>query len=91
MKCPNCRCEIGSQPTCPYCGREIKVPESKPVVRSVNIESSPTQISASSLQSILGRMNRHLSNIDMRSKLSLILLTGIFVLIILLIIIIILK
>ena len=23
MKCPNCRCEIGSQPVCPYCGRVI--------------------------------------------------------------------
>lgn len=23
MKCPNCRCEVGNQPVCPYCGTTV--------------------------------------------------------------------
>ena len=23
MKCPNCRCEVGNQPVCPYCGATV--------------------------------------------------------------------
>lgn len=91
MRCPNCRCEIGSQPTCPYCGIEIPAPEPKPVVTRYAEPAAPTTVSAATLQNVLGRMNRHLSNVDIRTKLSLVLLSGIFILLILLIIVLIIK
>lgn len=29
MRCPKCKCEVGSQKLCPYCGSPMIVPESK--------------------------------------------------------------
>jgi len=27
MRCPKCRCEVGSQKMCPYCGAPMETPE----------------------------------------------------------------
>lgn len=73
MKCPNCRCEIGSQPVCPYCGRVIYQTaqrgwgEYAPQLRALG------------------------SAVELRSRLTVILLGGIFVMQILIALICVLK
>ena len=84
MKCPNCRCEIGNQPTCPYCGRVIYQ-----TIRRASEDNGTSQFRV--LQSALNRLHRSLTAIELRSRLAVILLTGIFVLQILLVLISIIK
>lgn len=83
MKCPNCRCEIGSQPVCPYCGRVIY----QTAQRGWG-EYAP-QLRA--LGSAVDRVQRSVSAVELRSQLTVILLGGIFVMQILIALICVLK
>lgn len=83
MKCPNCRCEIGSQPVCPYCGKVMNQ-----TVQSCRGEYAP-QLRA--LGNAVDRLRRSVSAVELRSRLTVILLGGIFVMQILIALICVLK
>lgn len=74
MRCPNCRCEIGTLEVCPYCGVRLRNP-TRPVPRQ---EPRPTP-SVYRAERSNARTNRHISNIDTWSLLTVVLLGGIFV------------
>lgn len=33
MRCPKCKCEVGSQKMCPYCGASMETPEQRLLTR----------------------------------------------------------
>ena len=80
MKCPNCRCEIGNLTTCPYCGVVLyrrpsagRAPQAPP---RVGQPSPRTPARSRSDQ----RRDRHLANLASWGILTVVLLSGIFVL-----------
>lgn len=36
MRCPKCRCEVGSQKMCPYCGAQMETPEQRLFARGAD-------------------------------------------------------
>lgn len=73
MRCPKCRCEIGTLEVCPYCGSRVYNP-----TRTVPVRE-PQQMSVYRTDRSSQHTNRHISNIDAWSLLCAILLGGIFV------------
>ena len=53
MRCPKCRCEVGSQKMCPYCGTPMETPEQRIYVQGA--ES-------------LNKMNRSIRGLDSAVK-----------------------
>lgn len=87
MICPKCRCEIGNQPSCPYCGQTVIIPRGArrkqttvPIEHQVPVRGGENN-----------RFGRQLNSIEMRSNLCLILAAGTFVLQILTMLILVLK
>jgi hypothetical protein len=40
MKCPNCRCEVGTQQVCPYCGTTVYLQEAYRAPQSAEIRTN---------------------------------------------------
>lgn len=68
MICPRCKCEIGNQPRCPYCGATFRT------VDVTNTYTTPIRSQEEPKSS-----NRHLANIDTWNLVSVVLLSGIFI------------
>lgn len=84
MICPNCRSEIGRQPTCPYCGMvmsgQYDYGGSEYVVTQSVVTPSVGTPQRSNSQQTMRKINRLLDVLDLRSRLSLVLIFGIFAL-----------
>lgn len=73
MRCPKCRCEIGTLTVCPYCGTLVNNP-TRPIQPAAPQRPSVYRSDRSSQHT-----NRHISNIDAWSLACAVLLGGIFV------------
>lgn len=95
MICPNCRSEIGRQPTCPYCGMvmagQYDYGGGEYVVTQSIVTPSTNTPQLSNSQQMMRRINRMLDVLDLRSRLSLVLVLGIFALQLLLFILLLVK
>lgn len=85
MRCPNCRCEIGRQTICPYCGQVIQADPQR------IYEMQTLQVQGSATQNMQNRIYRHVNNVETTSKLILILMVGLFVLQVLTLVVVMLK
>ena len=90
MKCPNCRCEVGNQPVCPYCGATVYLQAapswnnsdySRHGVQSADARSQKRRVVE------LKDVDRRIRNLETKVNLCLVLLCGNFALMILTIII----
>ena len=81
MICPNCRSEVGYQPTCPYCGRALiqNSYAGQSTERMLPVASQPAPSSRGNHFSMRS-FSRQITLLELRSKLTLVLLGGVFVL-----------
>ena len=86
MKCPNCRCEVGNQPVCPYCGATVYLQSasnwnSQEYSRqgTVSSENRPQRRRGIELKDV----DRRVRNLETKINLCLVLLCGNFALMIL--------
>lgn len=97
MICSNCRSEIGNQPVCPYCGRIQRVSNNgytDPGQQKTVPVPQQTYYSSAvgpSGRSAISQLEQQISALDLRSKLSLVLGAGIFILQIITLIVLVLK
>ena len=82
MKCPNCRCEVGSLPVCPYCGATVYLQEAAWNQQDYARRSAPVVDQRSSRRKgpELKDLDRRLRILETRVNLCLTLLCGIFAL-----------
>lgn len=88
MICPNCRSEIGSQPVCPYCGGTVASGRSIDYEyaiqqKTIPIAQQPGFYGAGGwapAPNASRSMNKQLSAISLRSKLTLVFSVGVFIL-----------
>lgn len=84
MICPNCRSEVGYQPSCPYCGR-ILIPDayystqSRERTAPVTTQQIPSARSSGNHISVRA-FSRQINMLELRTKLTLVMLAGVFVL-----------
>lgn len=81
MKCPNCRCEVGNQPICPYCGATVYLQETvwnQPdyARRNQPVNDSRTRRKSPELK----ELDRRIRNLETKINLCLTLICGCFAL-----------
>lgn len=72
MICPRCRCEVGSQRKCPYCGTHLQKFQTYEVDNNVTQPINPNIYQQDPIK-------KHVSNIDTWSLIEVVLLVGIFI------------
>ena len=82
MKCPNCRCEVGNQPVCPYCGATVYLQETVWNQQDYASRSVPSADQRSSRRKAteLKDLDRRLRILETRVNLCLTMLCGTFAL-----------
>lgn len=72
MICPRCRCEVGNQRKCPYCGTHLQKFQTYEVDNNVTQPINPNICQQDPIK-------KHVSNIDTWSLIEVVLLVGIFI------------
>lgn len=70
MICPKCRCEVGNQKSCPYCGTVFYQDPMQDYTQQVYPQNNPVPPE---------NQERHAANIDTWGLVSVVLLGGIFI------------
>lgn len=91
MKCPKCRCEVGSQAVCPYCGATVYVGSATWDMNTLQNRATIPVSSGSRIPLENRGADRRLKNLETKVNLLLVLQTGSFVLAVLTLIIMALK
>lgn len=71
MICPRCRCEVGNQIKCPYCGTHLHE------YRNAGILDATVPVNQNAYQD--DSLKKHIANIDTWSLINVVLLGGVFV------------
>ena len=81
MKCPNCRCEIGNQQVCPYCGTTVYLQEGYRTAQGAEIRGNRRRTVE------LRDLDKRLRNMETKVNLCLTLQCGTFAIVILMLVI----
>ena len=86
MICPRCRCEVGNQRKCPYCGTHLQKFQTYILVKSRNNKCNRLAQCGFRIQQPINHniyqqdpIKKHVSNIDTWSLIEVVLLVGIFI------------
>lgn len=79
MQCPKCRCEVGKQRVCPYCGTTLEARESRGRAES-------EQMTLARIGRVLRGVDSRVHGIEDKVKILLALQTGTFVVVLLVLI-----
>lgn len=79
MQCPKCRCEVGKQRVCPYCGTVLETSENRGRVES-------EQMYLTRISKALRGVDSHVHGMEDKLNILLALQTGTFIVILLLLI-----
>lgn len=91
MKCPKCRCEVGNQSVCPYCGATVYVSSATWDMNTFQSRATMPVNSVSRIPPENRGTDRRLKNLETKVNLLLVLQIGSFVLTVLTLIIMALK
>lgn len=80
MKCPKCRCEVGTQSVCPYCGATVYVSNATWDVHAYQNRATVPIPGAAKSSLETRSTERKLRNLETKVNLLLVLQTGTFVL-----------
>lgn len=91
MKCPRCRCEVGSRSVCPYCGSTVYVGDTTWGVQDYSRRTTTTVPPHGRPSPETRNLERKMRNLETKVNLILVLQGGIFALTMLALIMLVLK